>query len=72
MKKYQIIDKRLLSGNSILCFDKDDKEWFWLDVNVSDMALNNVRFFHTRAQLFHGGFDELFTNKHCEAWEVEE
>lgn len=72
MKKYQIIDKRLLSGNSILCFDKSNKEWFWMDINISDMVPNDVRFFHTKAQLIQSGFEEVFTNKNCEVLEVEE
>lgn len=72
MKKYQIIDKRLLSGNSILCFDKSNKEWFWMDINISDMVPNDVRFFHTKTQLIQSGFEEVFTNKNCEVLEVGE
>lgn len=72
MKKYQIIDKRLLSGNSILCFDKANKEWFWMDINISDMVPNDVRFFHTKTQLIQSGFEEVFTNKNCEVLEVGE
>lgn len=72
MKKYQIIDKRLLGGNSILCFDKSNKEWFWIDINISDMLPNDVRFFHTKTQLIQSGFEEVFTNKNCEVLEVGE
>ncbi|QBX18702.1 Uncharacterised protein [Streptococcus pseudoporcinus] len=72
MNKYQIIDKRLLSGNSILCFDKSNKEWFWIDINISDMLPDDVRFFHTKTQLIQSGFEEVFTNKNCEVLEVGE